>query len=109
MTVSSPENAEVAVRELSGTLIHGQPIQVRRVGRPHVAAGPEGDLTFKKPHAPSAPKPAPSGNAPKPGSVKTSTPYNMSPKVSRKAASSQRTQCVLTDTGPRNGSNYMRM
>lgn len=88
MTVSSPENAEVAVQELSGTLIHGQPIQVRHIGRPPAAAGPGGDLGLKRPQAPSAPKPARSGNAPKPGSVKKYTPYNMSLKVRGKATHS---------------------
>ncbi|XP_048096056.1 RNA-binding protein 44 isoform X3 [Alosa alosa] len=82
VTVSSPENAAAAARELSGTSIHGQPVQVRRVSR-LPAAGPEGEHTFKKPHAPSAPTPAPSGDVAKPGGVKTSTPYNMSPKPSR--------------------------
>ncbi|XP_041940068.1 RNA-binding protein 44-like isoform X2 [Alosa sapidissima] len=82
VTVSSPENAVAAARELSGTSIHGQPVQVRRVSR-LPAAGPEGEHTFKKPHVPSAPTPAPSGDVAKLGGVKTSTPYNMSPKPVR--------------------------
>ncbi|XP_062389634.1 RNA-binding protein 44 [Sardina pilchardus] len=83
VTVSSPDNAAAAALELSGASIHGRPVQVRRVSRPP-AAGPEGDQAFKKPHAPSAPTPALSGDVAKPGGVKKSAPYDMSPKPSRR-------------------------
>ncbi|XP_062389633.1 RNA-binding protein 44-like [Sardina pilchardus] len=82
VTVSSPDNAAAAALELSGASIHGRPVQVRRVSRPP-AAGPEGDQAFKKPHAPSAPTPALSGDVAKPGGVKKSAPYDMSPKPVR--------------------------
>ncbi|XP_031441026.1 RNA-binding protein 44 isoform X3 [Clupea harengus] len=79
VTVSSPEDAEAAVQDLRGTIVHGQSIQVRRAGT-LPAAGPEGDHAFKKP---DTPRPAPSGDVPKLGSVKKSPPYNMSPKPLR--------------------------
>ncbi|KAL2081215.1 hypothetical protein ACEWY4_023068 [Coilia grayii] len=82
MTVSSPDTAEAAVRDLSGTSIHGKPLQVRHVSRPPAAVS-EGDHTFKKPKAPSGPTAAPPGHVPKPGSVRNATPYNMLPRPLR--------------------------
>lgn len=84
--LSSPDIAEAAMRDLSGSSIHGQPLQISHTTSSSSscppAAPPQGDHTFKRPQPPTT---TTTTHGPKPSSVKVAAPYNMLPRVSGKS------------------------
>ncbi|XP_063070225.1 RNA-binding protein 44 [Engraulis encrasicolus] len=79
--LSSPDIAEAAMRDLSGSSIHGQPLQISHTTSSSSscppAAPPQGDHTFKRPQPPTT---TTTTHGPKPSSVKVAAPYNMLPR-----------------------------
>ncbi|XP_063070227.1 RNA-binding protein 44-like isoform X2 [Engraulis encrasicolus] len=79
--LSSPDIAEAAMQDLSGSFIHGQPLQISHTTSSSSscppAAPPQGDHTFKRPQPPTT---TTTTYGPKPSSVKVAAPYNMLPR-----------------------------